>query len=153
MTDLPYTDADLRTEAALCLSALSIFPNVGDITRHLPDAYVESLRNAERIRNTWGDLLDNAGITKAARAINDLVAGAAEVSEWAVNLGAAQLTPQPTMGWYCTTSGWDLAVQIATSDDLTDTKRAELLAEIQTAVGGVVQRVLGLKPVATRDFS
>lgn len=93
MPEKPYTDEDLRSEAALCLRALGSSPTVADILRWLPGAYVESRRNEDRSGDTWGDLLDSTGLAGVARTIHDLTSGAADLSEWAVNLGADGLVP------------------------------------------------------------
>lgn len=67
MTTPPlYTDHDLRTEAAICLLALSTSPSVADILRWLPGAYVESHREDDGSGHTWGDLLDEKGLGKVA---------------------------------------------------------------------------------------
>lgn len=74
----------------------------------------------------------------------------ADVSEWAASLGKAGLTPHPPAGWRCTGVGWEAAVQVATSHDLTEQARTELLAAIHAAVGETVHRVLGRKAAAER---
>ena len=88
MTPRPYTNADLRAEAASCLHALSIRPTPGDIHRSLPGTYIDSHRTNDG-GATWDDLLDPAGMGAAVAEIHALIEGAADVSEWAVNLGAA----------------------------------------------------------------
>lgn len=92
MTDLPYTDADLRAEAASCLNALSVLPTVQDIQRSLPGTYIDSHRTDDG-GATWDDLLDSDGMGTAIGKIHALIDGAADVSEWAVNLGADNLCP------------------------------------------------------------
>jgi hypothetical protein len=91
-TDLPYTDTDLRAEAASCLAALSIGPTAPDIRRSLPGTYVDSHRTEDG-GATWDDLLGEEGLGAAAGKIHGLVDGAADVSEWAINLGADGLEP------------------------------------------------------------
>ncbi|MCX4809041.1 hypothetical protein OG601_47090 [Streptomyces sp. NBC_01239] len=99
MTETPYTDDDLRNEAALCLFALSTSPTVADILRWLPGAYVESHREEDRSGHTWGDLLDNTGLAKAARKIHGLIGeahnavGALSIARWLVDLDADGLEP------------------------------------------------------------
>lgn len=87
MTDRPYTDEDLRTEAARQHATLTEDPDfmgVGeqmDGTEVTPDGGV-----------TWDDF--SLATYKAAQlAIHDLINGAADVSEWAINLGADGLQP------------------------------------------------------------
>ncbi|MFB7368016.1 hypothetical protein [Streptomyces hydrogenans] len=97
MTDLPYTDDDLRAEAARQHSALTEDPDfvgVGEgmegteIESHLPPAEADG---AEGLH--WDMALDSNAFEEAQRAIHDLIGGAADVSEWAVNLGADGLVP------------------------------------------------------------
>jgi len=94
MTPPPlYNDADLRTEAAICLLALSTTPDVADIRRWLPGAYVESHREDDGSGHTWGDLLDENGIGEVASKVHALIEGAPDVTRWAINLGADGLEP------------------------------------------------------------
>ncbi|MEV2249370.1 hypothetical protein AB0I94_02235 [Streptomyces sp. NPDC050147] len=87
MTDRPYTDDDLRTEAARQHATLTEDPDyvgVGeqmDGTEVTPDGGV-----------TWDDF-SLATYDTAQRAIHDLISGAADVSAWAINLGADGLEP------------------------------------------------------------
>lgn len=87
MTDLPYTDDDLRTEAAR-QHALSVedpdFMGIGERMEWTPIPGRPDAR--------WDDL-DREDFDKAQRAINDLLGKAADVSEWAINLGADGLEP------------------------------------------------------------
>jgi hypothetical protein len=139
MSQQPYTNADLRAEAASCLSALGTLPTAADIRRSLPDAYIDSHRTPDSGREaTWAAVVGEDGLGVPVDEIHALIEGAADVSKWAIQLGAAGLTPHPAMGWYCTTSGWDAAVQIATHPDL----RPDLAAEIQTAVRAAVDNVM-----------
>ncbi|WAL93947.1 hypothetical protein [Streptomyces sp. Je 1-369] len=92
MTETPYTDDDLRTEAGLALSALVHLPTVEEIATSLRNSYVPHL-HADGDEATWGDLLDHAGLTEAARQIHELMIPAAPVGEWAVRLGADGLVP------------------------------------------------------------
>lgn len=94
MTDLPYTDADLRAEAASCLSALGALPTAADIRRSLPDTYIDSHRTPASGREaTWAAVVGEDGLGVLADEIHALIDGAADVSEWAVNLGADGLQP------------------------------------------------------------
>lgn len=93
MTPPLYTDQDLRSEAAHCINALSTSPDVADILRWLPGAYVDSYREDDGSGQTWGDILDNEGLAAVARKIHNLINGAAATPWWAVDLGADQLEP------------------------------------------------------------
>ena len=82
MTDLPYTDEDLRSAAALMHYAMTTEPNPADadsvLSGHPAWAHVEVGSDEEdRLRES----------------VVELVSGAADVSEWAINLGADELQP------------------------------------------------------------
>ncbi|MBZ6085882.1 hypothetical protein KVH15_33405 [Streptomyces olivaceus] len=92
MINHPYTDDDLRAEAAISLLALSTTPSTGDIRRSLPSAYIDSHREDDD-GPTWDDLLDEKALGDAAGKISALVEGAADTTRWAVDLGADGLEP------------------------------------------------------------
>jgi hypothetical protein len=149
VSDLPYTDADLRAEAAAQHALLSEDPDFMGVGEGTQDSIVASTE-ADGGGKTWEELLPyeadgGEAYNAAQRKIHDLIPGA-DVSEWAIQLGAAGLKPHPAAAWKCVTTGWEVAIQVATARDLTDDATTELLTEIQTAVGEVVRRVLGLKP-------
>lgn len=82
MTDHPYTDEDLRSAAALMHYAMTTEPNPADadsvLSGHPAWAHVEVGSDEE-------DTLRESVV--------ELVSGAADVSEWAINLGADGLEP------------------------------------------------------------
>ncbi|MFH8581691.1 hypothetical protein [Streptomyces zaomyceticus] len=87
MTERPYTDEDLRAEAARQHSTLTEAPDYVDVGEAMEDRMVTPDGNVE-----WGDFTDETH-AEAQRSIHDLISGAADVSEWAVNLGADGLEP------------------------------------------------------------
>ncbi|MFC9700890.1 hypothetical protein ACFTWD_09385 [Streptomyces sp. NPDC056943] len=94
MTERPYTDEDLRAEAASCLAALSIPPTTADIRRSLPDTYIDSHRTPDSgSEATWTAVLGEDALGTPTGEIHALIEVAADVSEWAVNLGADDLVP------------------------------------------------------------
>ncbi|WP_405699152.1 hypothetical protein OG209_05485 [Streptomyces sp. NBC_01383] len=94
MSEKPYTDDDLRAEAASCRQALSSPPTPDDIRRSLPDTYIDSHRTESSGREaTWAVAVGDDGLDAAVGEIHALIEGAADVSEWAVNLGADGLEP------------------------------------------------------------
>ncbi|GHI91703.1 hypothetical protein [Streptomyces olivaceus] len=93
MSEHPYTDTDLRTEAAICLLALSTTPGAADIRRWLTGAYVESRRADDHSGPTWDDLLTDGELNEVADRVRSLVESAADITQWAVNLGADNLQP------------------------------------------------------------
>lgn len=99
MTDLPYTDADLRAEAARQHAQFTAEPDEGIVGEQMENGYVPSVETTEDgSARTWTELLEPEGegtpeYVTAQRAVCDLIRRAADVSEWAVNLGADGLEP------------------------------------------------------------
>ncbi|MDT0270616.1 hypothetical protein RM844_30520 [Streptomyces sp. DSM 44915] len=87
MTDRPYTDADLRAEAARQHHAITEDPDFVGIGEQMESTPIPS-----RPDDDWDDLDDDA-YEAAQRAIDDLLGGAADVSRWAIDLGADGLQP------------------------------------------------------------
>ncbi|MFJ8146006.1 hypothetical protein ACIQ6R_13130 [Streptomyces sp. NPDC096048] len=155
MTDHPYTDTDLRAEAARQHAVLTEDPDFVGVGEQMEDRHIQSTVIDEDPDfapegATWAGSLDPEGdgtdaYAEAQRKIHGLIQGAADVSEWAVNLGAAGLTRTVSMGWYVTGSSWDLAVQIAHLPQI----KPEVRDEIESAVRRAVERVFaehGVKP-------
>lgn len=96
MTDRPYTAADLRTEAARQLAAAVEDTDFAGIGEQMTDSEIESqlppaeADGAEGL--CWGDL-DRAQFEAAQKQIDDLITDAADLSDWAVDLGADGLQP------------------------------------------------------------
>ncbi|MEV0443490.1 hypothetical protein AB0I84_13120 [Streptomyces spectabilis] len=81
MPDRPYTDADLRAEAARQHALLAEDSDYMGVGEQMDEAL-------------WTGLAEEQ-FDEAQRKIHDLITGAADVSEWAVNLGADGLEPLP----------------------------------------------------------
>ncbi|MFJ5151430.1 hypothetical protein ACIQCF_07545 [Streptomyces sp. NPDC088353] len=128
--DRPYTDDDLRTEAAICLLGLSTTPGVADIRRWLPGAYVESHREDDGSGHTWGDLLDENGLGEVSGKVHALVEGAADVTRWAVDLGADGLEPLPEQLSAQTDNGPWFRLHFAVRPDMPDDMRRALVEGI-----------------------
>jgi hypothetical protein len=79
------------------------------------------------------------------RRVLTLVRGAADVSEWAVELGAANLTPFHTHAWR-TAAGEDFAVQLAAGEELKPAFRRVLTRAVHDAVEGVYEEYLNQVP-------
>ncbi|WP_432091077.1 hypothetical protein [Streptomyces sp. NRRL F-5630] len=100
MTDHPYTDADLRDEAARQHAILTDDPDFMGVGEQMQDAIVASTGNGTCARQTWNELLvaptpndEYDAYNEAQRKIHDLITGAADLSDWAVELGADGLEP------------------------------------------------------------
>jgi hypothetical protein len=95
----PYTSEDLRAEAARQHAKFTAEPDLGIVGEVMENGYVPSVETDEDgSARTWTELLEPDGeetreYTDASRAVCDLIRGAADVSEWAVTLGADGLQP------------------------------------------------------------
>ena len=98
MTERPYTDDDLRTEAARQHATLTEDPDFMGIGEQMEYSIVASTEDGDT-GLTWRELLVPEGggsyeaYSEVQRAIDGLLGKAADVSEWAVNLGADGLQP------------------------------------------------------------
>ncbi|MFF8447903.1 hypothetical protein ACF06Q_09400 [Streptomyces leeuwenhoekii] len=86
----PYTAHDLRAEAARQLSAHGPGISREQVYAAMLDARIESADSS-----TWSEALDTPELDSPANTIHDLINGSADVSEWAVGLGADGLEPSP----------------------------------------------------------
>lgn len=101
MTERPYTDDDLRTEAARQHATFTEDPDFMGVGEQMEDALVAhtDLTEDGETSLTWQELLVPEGggswetFGEAQRKIHCLITGAADVSEWAINLGADGLQP------------------------------------------------------------
>lgn len=102
-TDQPYTDDDLRAEAARQHKTLTTDPDFTGVGEQMEDAWVPSVETAEDgSGRTWKQLLvvedgddeDYTAFDEAQQKIHDLINHAADVSKWAVELGADGLEPE-----------------------------------------------------------
>ncbi|MGW4028210.1 hypothetical protein ACWEFL_02640 [Streptomyces sp. NPDC004838] len=158
MPDTPYTEDDLRAEAAR---------QHRDLTRDHDAMGVGEQMDGESIPSTvidlepetgeplelcraWSHLTDD-DFDAAQRSIHGLITGAADTSAWAIALGATGLAPGPSLAYQSTTAGtYDVAVHVATGPHLRDAARDELLAELADAISATVTRVLRTTVVVTR---
>lgn len=102
-TELPYTDTDLRAEAASQYAGLTEDPDFMGVGEAMQDRLVPSTAvepDSDDTGSTWEELLpydsgygENEAYNAAQRKIHDFIRGAADVSEWAVDLGADGLEP------------------------------------------------------------
>lgn len=102
MTDRPYTDDDLRAEAARQHAALIDDPDFMGVGERMDCAPVAHTEDGDTVL-TWQQLLVPEGggswetFGEAQRQVHGLINGAADVSEWAINLGADGLEPSPNV--------------------------------------------------------
>ncbi|MFI1889865.1 hypothetical protein [Streptomyces jumonjinensis] len=151
MTDLPYTTADLRAEAARQHAAHTARPHCGQTYAAMLDAHIESTRTADG-GMTWAEALDGRDLDTAAEEVHDLITGADNVSAWAVTLGTTSLEPQEP---FATRDGdigmYYAAAQLAIHSGLPAARRAELYRELRAAFETTVARVLRMDNGPRRD--
>jgi len=92
MTDRPYTDEDLRTEAARQHQLHIVHSNPRLLLGRMLDGPIESTRSDDDAL-TWDEALNCEQLNEPKNAIADLIRGAADTSRWAVDLGADGLQP------------------------------------------------------------
>lgn len=94
MTERPYTDTDLRAEAARQHAALTAQTDSREVLSRMLDARVQSTATDDGDDGlTWDEALNCGEFDEPANAVTGLIRGAVDVSEWAVNLGADNLQP------------------------------------------------------------
>lgn len=101
MTDRPYTDEDLRTEAARQHYVATLDPDFMGIGEQMDGRFISSSvddpdpeQGAEPVTGRTWDSLNPEEFGKAQRAVDDLLGKAADLSDWAINLGADDLEPE-----------------------------------------------------------
>lgn len=98
MPDRPYTDEDLRAEAACQHYTATTDPDFMGIGERMDGSPIEStfygaFGQRHEDGRTW-EQLDSDDFDAAQRAIDELLDTAADVSSWAVDLGADGLEPE-----------------------------------------------------------
>jgi hypothetical protein len=134
--DRPYTDDDLRAEAARQHAALTKDPDFMGVGERMEDAPVDHTDDGETSL-TWAELLvpQGAGVNyeafgEAQRQIHDLIDRAADVSEWAVHLGADGLEPLGEQLTAHTQHGPWFRLHFAVRPDMPDDMRRALVEGI-----------------------
>lgn len=145
MTDRPYTDEDLRIEAARQHAVLTENPDFVGVGEQMDGSYVESTvidedPDFQPEGDTW-DALAPHDFEAAQRDVHSLVNGAADVSEWAVNLGADGLQPDGhTLQLGSKEAGDDdseqpfVRMHFAFHPDATDAERDRFVMELSKVV-------------------
>jgi len=143
--DAPYTDADLRAEAARLHAQSSAEPDEGLVGELMERGYVPSVETSEDgSARTWAELLEPDGeetpeYADAQSAVTELIKGAADVSAWAVQLGADGLQPGARhidIGW---NNGPLMArLHFAFAPDMPQEERDQYVTDIADAIAGTV---------------
>jgi hypothetical protein len=145
MTDRPYTDEDLRAEAARQHATLTEDPDFVGVGEQMQDTEIDSLLPPEEADGAegphWDELLDEDQFDEAQRKIHHLISHAADVSEWAVNLGADGLQPDGhTLQLGAKEAGDDdseqpfVRMHFAFHPDATDAERDRFVMELSKVI-------------------
>lgn len=134
MSTLPYTTADLRTEAARQHATAIEDPDFMGIGEQMEDAVIQSrtVGVVTPVGTSWSEALDGDDFEAAQRAVDELLRSAADTSDWAITLGADKLQPDPR---HVDLDGGAARLHIAFRADLTDEQRAMLLGVVATVLG------------------
>jgi len=128
MTDQPYTDDDLRTEAGRQHGGLTEDPEFMTVGEVMEDETIPSTGRP------WSDL-DHDAYNEAQRKIHDLIRKAADLGHWAVQLGADGLQPDEECALTLDADGKPFArVLFAFAPDVDEDMRASLVAGLGQAI-------------------
>lgn len=135
MTNLPYTDDDLRAEAARQYAEVLTAPDKTEVRDEMHTAPIPSRRHDETVR--WGQLSAN-DFHAASSEVYELLDDAPDLSCWAIDLAASVLTHTTQLAWGHNTN-WHLAVQLAHRRSVPADLHNELVTAIRHAVNGVLE--------------
>ena len=136
MSNLPYTDDDLRTEAARQYAEILRAPDLLEVGGEMYGQPIPSTAGGDLVR--WREL-GSEDWRDARNEVRELLTSVADVSRWAVDLGANHLTRTTELTWGHPTN-WTLAVQVAHRRGLNDDLRRELVDAIRNAVRSVIDK-------------
>ena len=137
MFNRPYTDDDLRREAARQYAEVLRSPDlleVGDEMQPRPIASTAG-RNPEKA-TTWGQLSGDE-FHDARNEVQELLDDAPDVSRWAIDLSACVLTRTTELAWGHG-DNWHLAVQLAHRRGIHDDLSQAFADAIRNAVNQVL---------------
>jgi hypothetical protein len=122
--DCPYTDEDLRAEAAR-LHARAARDTDGKIY--------------QAVQRRWGSQLDVDQLDETGDALLEVLDRAADTSRWAVDLGADQLQP----GTRAIDIGWNngplmARIHISYAANMPDDEREQLVTDLSNAIAATV---------------
>lgn len=127
VTDRPYTDDDLRAEAARQHASLTTDPDFLGIGEQMEGHKIPSRGDFQ-----WDQLGDDDYDT-ARDAVDDLLANAANTSEWAINLGVDGLEPSEQRLDIGADPKARVRIHFAFAPDMSDMDRRHFIAEIAAA--------------------
>jgi hypothetical protein len=121
MTERPYTDNDLRAEAARQYRTATQDPDFPETTESMEGHNIPSRGDVQ-----W-DQLDDSDFYKAQRTVDTLLDKAADLAEWAVDLGADGLEPLDASLAMATNTGPLVRIHFAVRPDMPEDMRTALV--------------------------
>lgn len=138
MTDLPYTDEDLRAEAARQHTSLTEDPDYMGVGERMQGTEIDSLLPPAEADGAegphWDDALNDDQFDDAQQKIANLISHAADVSSWAIDLGADGLEPEDHTLAVSGDGKTLVRLHCAFHPDLDDDSRAAFMAGLGQAL-------------------
>lgn len=136
MTAFPYTDADLRHEAARQFAEILRSPDLAEVGDEMRNTPIPSASSNDETGLTWGHLPYD-DFHDARNQVQELLDDAPNLSRWVIDLSASVLTRTTELVWGHP-NNWSLAVQLAHRRGLDD----DLHDALTEAIRGAVRLVL-----------
>lgn len=135
MTTRPYTDEDLHAEAARQLANLPEHLDTDRVGQEMCGAEIPSLLPPAEADGAEGphwddDVLTDEEFDEAERAVHGLIKGAADLSEWAIDIGADGLEPLGSVLSMQTSTGPLVRIHFAVRPDMPEAMRNALVEGI-----------------------
>lgn len=136
MSNLPYTDADPRFEAARQYAEILRSPDRTEVSDEMRNTPIPSASGNDETGLTWGHLPYD-DFYDARNQVQELLDDAPNLSRWVIDLSASVLTRTTELAWGHP-NNWSLAVQLAHRRGLAD----DLHDALTEAIRGAVRLVL-----------
>lgn len=135
MTDFPYTDTDLRVEAARQYAEVLRAPDRLEVQDEMQGSLIPS-RSGDGRTVRWG-ALPGDDFHDAANRVHELLDDVPDLSRWSINLSGSSLTRTTELAWGHG-SNWHLAVQVAHRRRVDDDLHTALIDAVRDAVNTVL---------------
>jgi hypothetical protein len=157
VTNQPYTDDDLRREAARQYAEALHNPGLIDVQdgmqgTPIPSTVVDlepETGEPLEMSRAWHQLSGD-GFHDARNEVHELLESAVDLSRWAVDLGACGLRKTTELAWGHG-NAWDLAVQIAHRPGVAPELHEAIVSAVQTAVTDALAAQGAPRPLVPRN--
>jgi len=134
VTDFPYTDADLRAEAARQFAEVLRAPDRLEVEDEMRGSPIPSRSGDQTVY--WGQLsVDD--LHDAANDVHELLDDVPDLSRWTIGLSGSVLTRTTDLAWGHG-DNWHLAVQVAHRRGVDDELHTALIDAVRDAVSRVL---------------